>query len=962
MSVIRDHIEVIGAKQNNLKKINVKIPRNKLTVITGVSGSGKSSLAFDVIFGEGQRLFLESLSTYARSRIMQVRRPDVEVIHGLSSVISIEQKQGIRNPRSTVGSLTDLSTYIRLLYSKIGEAHCCYCNKPVETKSINQIAESILSLPKGSVIQLYAPVFKIYNEKFRYLFDQLRRQNIGKLLINGKDYEIGDEIELNEHGEYEILAFIDEFEVKRDIHIELMKRLREVHRVGQGFLHFKVEGEDFDIESLNKHFKDGLCEKHHLLMGDLHHAYFSPNEPQSSCNTCAGLGIYRHAVPFLIVDDAKKSINNGAFLGSIFNIQHRFKYLVMYSMSKHYNFSLDTPFEKLPDDIIEKIFYGTKGERFELLQPPKMKQTYSNVGKKVVFEGLIPPINRWYKNNSKQRNARTMDEHIYFRGMLDITCPDCLGKKLKEQGLLVRINGLNIHKLGELSLKELEGFINEINITKKVQESTVIIEEIKKRLKLLLDIGLGYLNLNRRADSISAGEIQRVRLSTQIGSGLIGMLYILDEPSIGLHPVDNHRIISSVERIRDIGNTVIVVEHDTYMMQSADHIIDMGIGAGDHGGKIVAEGSIKEILKSKKSITGQYLTGKKKINIPKARRDSNGKFLTVKGAHENNLKYFNVNIPLGIFVCITGVSGSGKSTLINHILYKGYKARKDKRILPGAHDAIEGFDNIVDIRNIDQSPIGRNSRSNPATYVGFYDKIRKIFTDLPESVEKEIEKSAFSFNAKGSGRCEECEGLGEIVTSLTFMPDVKNLCPVCNGMKFNEEILELKYNGLNIAEVLDLSVTDALEFFKDVRLISHKLKVMDELGLGYLKLGQSATTLSGGEAQRIKLATEIGKLKKQSNSLYIFDEPSTGLHMDDIVKLLKSFEKLIIKGNSVLVVEHNLDIIKSADHIIDLGPEGGVDGGYIVAEGTPEKISEVKKSYTGQFLKDVIKPIEPTIK
>ncbi|MHA2363469.1 MAG: excinuclease ABC subunit UvrA [Candidatus Hodarchaeales archaeon] len=949
---MRETIEVIGARQNNLKNIDVEIPRDKLVVITGISGSGKSSFAFDVIFGEGQRLFLESLSTYARSRVVQVRRPDVDFVFGLSSVVAIEQRRGRLNPRSTVGTLTDINTYLRLLYSRMGEAFCPYCNSKVGMKKVNQIAEHILKLPEGTLIEIFAPVFKIYDENYRYLFDLLRRQRIGSIRVNDDLYDIGDKIELNEGEVYRLEAFIDKFEVNPTIHQQLLDSLRECQRIGEGFIRIDVVSPEEKGKHEIEFLKDLACPEHQLIMGEILPWFFSPNEGDSACLTCGGLGIHRKAVPFLMVEDENKSIQKGAINQHIFNVKHPFKYLVVYSLAHHYDFSLDTPYNEIPEKIKDIIFYGTKGERFELIQPKDLKQQFSNIGKHVAFEGLIPPIDRWYKNVARQRSARSYEEHIYYRGMIDILCPDCKGAKLLKRRLQVKIKGKDIWELGELQLTDFLEFLEGLKIAEERRKIDFpIIEDLKKRLDILINVGVGYLNLNRTADSVSGGEMQRIRLSTQIGSGLMGMMYILDEPSIGLHQRDNYRIINTLKELRDIGNTIIVVEHDPEMMKAADHIVDFGPRSGEFGGKVVAQGTVENIRNSNQSITGQYLIGKKKIKLPKERRPHNGQHLRIIEACENNLKNIDVKIPLGMFVCITGVSGSGKSSLINEILYKVLFATfRDRRTIPGKHKTIEGLEYIKDVRNIDQSPIGRTSRSNPATYVGFFDKIRDIFTSLPESQERDYNKTTFSFNSKNSGRCEECEGEGELVTKLQFMPDVKSVCPVCKGKRYKEEILEILYNGLNIAEILGLSVERAVEFFKDVRLIHHKLKIMNDLGLGYLKLGQSSTTLSGGEAQRIKLATELGKLKRKENNLYIFDEPSIGLHLDDIQKLLKTINKLINAGNSVIVIEHNLEIIKMADYVIDLGPEGGNDGGYIIAEGTPEIIAQAKNSYTGQYL------------
>ncbi|MHA2174759.1 MAG: excinuclease ABC subunit UvrA [Candidatus Hodarchaeales archaeon] len=953
---MRDTIEVVGARQNNLKNIHVKLPRNQLTVITGVSGSGKSSLAFDVIFGEGQRLFLESLSTYARSRVIQVRRPDVDFVFGLSSVVSIDQHTSIRNFRSTVGTLTDISTYLRLLYSTMGKAYCPYCDKNIPVRTSNQIVEKLFTLPKGTMVELLAPVKKIYGEDYRYLFDDLRRKRIGSLRINGEGFDIGENISLNEEEDYQIEAFIDKFEITSDQHQTLLDGIKECQRIGEGFIKINFLSDTEKNIDVTQFFEKFACPEHYVVMGELLPWYFSPNEGDSACLTCGGLGVYRKAVPYLMVENEKRSIMKGAINERVFNVKHPFKYLVIWSLAKHYNFSLHVPFKELSPDHQNLIFYGTKGEKFELLQPDDLEQVFSNVGKKVAFEGLIPPIDRWYKDRFRtqsRRQAQSTDDHIYFRGMTEVVCPDCNGSKLLPSRLQVRINDRNIYEIGQFTLTELRAFLDKLIVTKEREHIEIpIIEEIKKRLDLLYGIGVGYLSLNRNAHTLSGGEIQRVRMSTQIGSGLMGMLYILDEPSIGLHQRDNHRIIETLKKLRDIGNTIIVVEHDLEMMYSADWIIDMGPGSGDKGGEIVAQGDVQAIKIESKSLTGQYLSGKQEIVIPKSRRKGNGEYLNVLGASQNNLKKIDVKIPLNQFVCVTGVSGSGKSSLVNDIVTKALVSKlRDRRVTPGKHKKIEGLESLKDVRIIDQSPIGRNSRSNPATYVGFWDKIREVFSSQPEAIQQGYTKTTFSYNSKDSGRCEECEGTGEIVTQLQFMPDVRSICPVCKGKRFKNDILEILYTKFNIADILGSSVEKALDIFKDIRLIKHKLQVMFDLGLGYLKLGQSSTTLSGGEAQRIKLANELGKLKRLERNLYVFDEPSIGLHLADIDKLLKCMNQLVKSGNSVIVIEHNLDIIKMADYIIDLGPEGGNKGGYLVAAGTPEQISEVENSYTGQYLK-----------
>ncbi|MFX0091153.1 MAG: excinuclease ABC subunit UvrA [Candidatus Hodarchaeota archaeon] len=945
--MMRKNISVKGARANNLKNIDIQIPRDELTIVTGVSGSGKTSLAFDVIFGEGQRRFLESMSSYAKGRISQIEKADVDSILGLSPVVAIEQKTGVSNPRSTIGTMTDISSYLRLLFSTVGVSHCPYCHHEVPIKSPSQITERILSLPEGTTLEILAPVFKIYGEEYTFLFDDIRQQGYRRIRINDEPHNNTDKISLNEEKEYKIEVVIDKIVIKKDIYKQLLTSINNAVAVGNGFLQLNVINSEGLEDSVNEFYQDFMCPTHHILMNELFPFYFSPNVVESACVTCLGIGSYLKSEPFLLIKNRNKSLKQGALDWSLPR--------AMYGLAKHYNFSLDTPFKDLSPELVDIILYGTKGEKFEFIQPENLKWKPPQVGQMVSFEGYINRIDRFYRHYRKKGKIDTANYQWFKKHMVERVCPDCYGTRLKSQRLLVTLQGKNIYELGEMSLENLSDFLHNLSFPK--EKHTVghqILEEITKRVSLLLEIGLNYLNLNRKAETLSGGENQRIRLSTQIGSELMGMLYVLDEPSIGLHSKDSRKIINTLKRLKNIGNTVIVVEHDLETIRAADYIIELGPGSGRHGGEIVAQGKLTNIIKDENFLTGHYLTGKKKIALPSQRRPLNGKCLRIIGARENNLKNLDVEIPLGIFICVTGVSGSGKSSLINEILYKKIvSVIHDARIIPGDHDTIEGLDRISSIRNIDQSPIGRTPRSNPATYVGFYDKIRNLFAATPEAKEQEYTVSHFSFNAK-EGRCYECKGEGQTTTPLQFMPDIKTICPVCKGARYNKDILEIEYNGKNIAQILDMSVEDGLHFFKNVRLIAHKLRVMNELGLGYLKLGQSSTTLSGGEAQRIKLAKELGKMNKRMNNLYILDEPTTGLHMEDIQRLLDCLNKLVDAGNTVLVIEHHLDVIKSADYIIDLGPGGGASGGRIVARGSVEDIIKTETSYTGQYLKEML--------
>ena len=955
---MRQTVAVKGARENNLQNVEVEIPRNQLIVVTGISGSGKSSLAFDTVYAEGQRRFLESMSTYAKRFITQLKKPDVDFIDGLSPVVSIEQKTITMNPRSTVGTMTDLQDYLRMLFATIGVAHCPYCEAEIPIRSHHQILERLLALPEDFEVEIHAPVFKIYGEDYDYLFDDIRTKGCRHVRIDGIEHDISEEIELDPDLEYDIQVIVDKFFIKKDIDRQVLASLEHAMLVGEGFMRFDVKFSD-DAEADAIELLEGFgCLKHGVLMAELGPHHFTFNEPTGACVTCSGLGTYLQVHPNLLVPDKSRSIAEGAFVHQAFNYDpDRWDGRTMYSLAAHYDFDLNTPFADLPEEIVDILYYGTHGEEFPILQPEGGRPVEKrHLGRKIRFDGIATRIDRHYRNYRKRGEAHSGMEEYLRKVMVERTCPDCDGAKLKRQRLLVTIENQTIHDVGELHFEELRDFL--LSITempeKQREAGERVVKELVARISLLLGIGLDYLNLNRRSATLSGGESQRIRLSTQIGSGLMGMLYVLDEPSIGLHPKDNAKMIETLRKLRDIGNTVIVVEHDESTIRAADHIIELGPGPGVHGGHIVVQGDLDTILDCTESWTGLYMSGRREILLPEQRRDLNGKFLSITGAKENNLRNIDVDIPLGVFICITGASGSGKSTLVNEILYKKlYALYHDSRTLYGAHDELDGHEHISDVINIDQSPIGRSPRSNPATYIGFYDNIRKLFASTPLSAERGYTASRFSFNVKG-GRCEECHGEGTITTQLHFMPDVEVVCPTCKGARYNDDTLDVTYNGRNISEILTMSIEEGVEFFADQRLIHHKLNVLNQLGMGYLQIGHPATILSGGEAQRIKLASELGKIKRGKHNLYILDEPTTGLHMADVQKLLDSLNRLVDTGHTVIVIEHHLDVIKTADYVIDLGPEGGHKGGEVLAHGTPEDIAKVKASFTGQFLKEYL--------
>jgi excinuclease ABC subunit A len=953
---IRSTIEISGAKQNNLKNISVEIPRDKLTVITGVSGSGKSSLAFDVIYGEGQRRFLDSISNFAKSRITQLKKAKVDYVRGLSPVIAIEQKKGNKNPRSTVGTVTDINDYLRLLYSTAGIGKCPECGHPLNQLSAAQIAEHISTLPVGTVVELRAPVYKIYGEDYNYTFQQIREKGYKNLLVDGEPFSLSEKRELDETKSYHIDLIIDRFTLKKDSYIQVTKSIEAAMLALEEDIMIKVEVIGGVDPSFYKNF---ACPEHHMFLCEMQAFHFAFNSSVSACHTCLGVGMSYVVEPRFLVVAPEKSINKGALKNTVYNINGKDSYrsVMMYSLSQQYDFSLDTPFNELSNEIHEMLFYGTKGEPVKMQQPPGSSKRNWIVGREMPFWGYVHELEHWYRQYIRRSSTAEAFEPSFIKDcMIEKICPECNGARLKKQRLQVTVGGRNIAELCKLQLPELLDFLEGLTFEEEIKDVTnAIIREISSRLTLLIDIGLHYISLSRRSDSISGGEMQRIKMSTQISSELMGMLYVMDEPSIGLHPRDSGKVIETMKKLRDLGNTVIVVEHDMDTIKNADHIIEIGPGPGIHGGNIVASGSMEDIMSESSSATGQYLSGKAQIAVPKQRRKLGDTFLSIQGARENNLKEVDLDIPLGVFLCVTGVSGSGKSSLINEILYKQLKIDKTgARIVPGEHDFLFGSDQINNVIAIDQTPIGRSSKSNPATYIGIYDKIRELFAEQPEAIERGYTALDFSLTHANGTRCEHCTGDGIIVTDMQFMADIETICPMCKGMRFNEEGLEIKYRGKSIADILEMTVEEALDFFKDHTYLKHKLKIMNDLGLGYMCLGQSSTTLSGGEAQRVKLAYELAKIKKGAHNLYILDEPTTGLHLSDIARLLDCLNKLVDQGHSVIVIEHHLDVIKSADYIIDLGPEGGNMGGFIVAEGTPEQVAKIKASYTGNYLCTVL--------
>src|SRR5579872_1249347 len=948
----RTTIAVQGARVHNLRNVSVDIPRDRLVVITGLSGSGKSSLAFDTIYAEGQRRYLESLSSFAKRFVAQVGKPDVDFIFGLSPVISIEQKTISSNPRSTVGTMTDVGSYLNLLFATVGEPHCPRTGEPVPSRSSSQILEAILSLPEGTAIELRAPIFKVYGEELEFVFTEVRKKGCRTLIVDGNAVDISEEVPLSGDDVHQMDAVVDRLIASRQHEKAIKAAVAATLLVGDGLMQVHV-GRGASKADADKFYRAISSHTHHLTYGDIGPEFFVFNNPESACRTCGGLGVDKITHPDLLIPDPTRSILGGCFVKEAFRYNpDTWDGRMMFSLSVALDFPLDSPWQMLPAKIRKAILHGTD-RKMTLRTPPDAKgRPRNDEGREVAWHGLAGRIERHYRRYRQRGEANSNMEAWLDKVMVEQTCPDCRGARLRATRLLFTVGGKSIYEVGQLNFDQLHAFLGAITPSGRGADAgRQVLKEIRNRLDLLLGIGLDYLNFNRRSGTLSGGESQRIRLSTQIGSGLMGMLYVLDEPSIGLHPKDNVKMIRTIESLRDIGNTVIVVEHDEDTIRSADHLIEMGPGAGVHGGRVVVEGELKDVLRCRESPTGQFLSGKRHIATPAKRRKGNGHVLVVRGARENNLKAIDVQLPLGVMIAITGASGSGKSSLINEVLYKAlWKHLVDTRTLPGAHDGIDGLEHVHRVVNIDQSAIGRNSRSNPATYIGFYDAIRELFAATPRAVERDYKPGRFSFNVAG-GRCEECQGEGAITTQLYFMPDVEVTCGVCKGARFNTDTLEIGVRGKTIADVLNMSVEEGVRFFADEPAIQRKIKVLEDLGLGYLTLGQSSTTLSGGEAQRIKIATELSTLQRSKHTIYILDEPTTGLHLADIQHLLDSLNRLVDAGHTVILIEHHMDVIKTADHVIDLGPEGGHAGGEVVVTGTPEQVAKSKASHTGRFLK-----------
>ncbi|MDE0692529.1 MAG: excinuclease ABC subunit UvrA [Gammaproteobacteria bacterium] len=951
---LRTTIAVQGSRVHNLKDISVEIPRDRLVVVTGLSGSGKSSLAFDTIYAEGQRRYMESLSSFAKRYIAQVEKPDVDFVFGLSPVVSIEQKTIARNPRSTVGTLTDIASYLNLLFATIAEGHCPYTDEPVPVRSAAQIVEAILALPNGAEVELLAPIFEVYGETPEFLFTEVRKQGCRHVEIGGERVDLNEDPPDALPPSARLSALVDRFVVAPDVEKQLKAGVEHALRVGDSLMFARVVG-GVTKKRMATFAKEFGSATHGLVYGDIVPDFFMFNNPESACRTCGGIGTDKRTHQDLLISNPERSIRDGCFLRDAFTYRpDNHRGYTLYSLSEEYDFSLDTPWQDLSEEAQQAVLYGTGGEPLQLRIPPDAKVRKENwLRRPFAFQGIAGGIERhyrWYR----QRDVPSSGMEAWLdRVMVEHTCPDCDGSRLRATRLKFRIAGRNIDDFGRMNFDELRPFLDSVKPTgPRADAGRQILAEIGKRIDLLLGIGLDYLSFSRASSTLSGGEAQRIRLSTQIGSGLMGMLYVLDEPSIGLHPKDNVKMIDTLRSLCDLGNTVLVVEHDEDTIRAADFVVEVGPGPGIHGGEVVATGSLDDILACDESPTGRYLSGRESIAMPETRREVNGERLTIRGAAENNLKGIDVEVPLGQFICVTGASGSGKSTLVNEILYKElWKRLVDPRSLSGAHDGIDGVDHLTRVINIDQSPIGRNSRSNPSTYVGFYDQIRTLFAGTELAKERGYKPGRFSFNVKG-GRCEECQGEGVIATKLYFMPDVEVVCASCKGQRFNAETLEITHKDKTIADVLDMSIEEGVEFFADLPAIGRKLKVLNDLGLGYLTLGQSATTLSGGEAQRVKLGAELAKLQRRGHILYILDEPTTGLHLADISRLLECLHRLVDAGHTVLVIEHHLDVIKTADHIIDLGPEGGRGGGEVVVTGPPEVVAATERSHTGRFLRE----------
>ncbi|MFR2167052.1 MAG: excinuclease ABC subunit UvrA [Coprococcus sp.] len=948
-NIDRKYITIEGARENNLKNINVKIPRDKFVVVTGLSGSGKSSLAFDTIYAEGQRRYMESLSSYARQFLGQAEKPDVDKIEGLSPAISIDQKSTNRNPRSTVGTVTEIYDYFRLLYARVGIPHCPNCGKVISRQTVDQMVDEIMKLPERTKFMVLAPVVRGRKGEHVKLLEKAKKSGFVRVVVDGSMYELSEEIKLDKNKKHSIDIVVDRLVVRQDVERRLTDSIETALQLAEGLMKIEVIGErdENGVQKENTiiNFSDSFsCPDCGISIDEIEPRSFSFNNPFGACPTCAGLGFKMEFDPDLMIPDQSLSINDGAIvvLGwQSCNDGKSYSNAILKALSAEYGFSLDTPFQDYPQDIKDLLLYGKNSRPVKVHYKGQRGEGVYDI----TFEGLIKSVARRYRETSAES---TKAEYETF--MTITPCEVCGGKRLKPTALAVTVGDKNIAELTELPITELAKFMKDLELTDRQKMiGAAILKEIRSRLHFLIDVGLDYLCLSRGTSTLSGGEAQRIRLATQIGSGLVGVAYILDEPSIGLHQRDNDKLIAALKNLRDLGNTLIVVEHDEDTMRAADHIIDIGPGAGANGGYVVAEGTADDIMKCENSITGDYLSGRKKIEVPDVRRKPTG-WLTVKNAYENNLKHIDVDIPLGVMTCVTGVSGSGKSSLVNEILYKKLARRLNKSgVKAGKHDHIIGYDALDKIINIDQSPIGRTPRSNPATYTGTFDLIRDLFAGTKDAKARGYGKGRFSFNVSG-GRCEACRGDGIIKIEMHFLPDIYVPCEVCGGKRYNRETLEVKYKGKSINEVLDMTVDEACEFFANVPRILRKIETLRDVGLGYIKLGQPSTTLSGGEAQRIKLATELSR-RGTGKTIYVLDEPTTGLHFADVHRLVDILRRLSEGGNTVVVIEHNLDVIKTADYIIDMGPEGGAGGGTVIARGTPEEVAKIPQSYTGQYLK-----------
>ena len=935
-------IVIKGAKEHNLKNVDIELPRDQLIVFTGLSGSGKSSLAFDTIYAEGQRRYVESLSSYARQFLGQMEKPNVDYIEGLSPAISIDQKTTSKNPRSTVGTVTEIYDYLRLLYARVGVPHCPVCGKIISKQTVDQIVDKVMLIEPLTRIQIMSPIIRGKKGEHVKELESVRKSGFARVRIDGIIYDLSEEIKLEKNKKHNIEVVVDRLVMKEDIKSRLADSVETAAKLSEGIVLVDVIGKEELLFSQNF-----ACPEHGSSIDELTPRMFSFNNPFGACPACGGLGVTKKINPDLIIPDKSLSIRGGAIKATGWSNADKGTIAEMYyeGIANKYGFTLDTPICDIPEAGYSALLYGTNGEKIKMTR----KNEYGTGSYFTDFEGVINNLQRRYDNTASEWSRNDIEQF-----MDDGICPDCSGSRLKKEALSVTVGGINIIEFTQKNIVEAIDFINNLQLSDRDKSiAGLVIKEIKERLSFLNSVGLSYLTLSRQSGSLSGGESQRIRLATQIGSSLTGVLYVLDEPSIGLHQRDNEKLLSTLKRLRDIGNTLIVVEHDEETMEQSDYLVDIGPGAGIHGGNVVFSGFYKDILKCEESLTGQYLSGKKRIEVPEKRREGNGNFLKIKGASQNNLQNIDVDIPLGKFVCVTGVSGSGKSSLVNEILYKKLATELNgAKKIAGKHKCIEGVELLDKVIDIDQSPIGRTPRSNPATYTGVFNDIRELYASTADSKKHGFNASRFSFNVKG-GRCEACQGDGIVKIEMHFLADIYVPCEVCKGQRYNRETLEIRYKGKNISEVLDMTVEEGLEFFSAIPKIKRKLQTLYDVGLGYVKIGQPATTLSGGEAQRVKLATELSRVAT-GKTIYILDEPTTGLHTADVHRLIDVLQRLVDSGNTVLVIEHNLDVIKSADHVIDLGPEGGSGGGLIVAEGTPEEVAGVRESYTGQYLKKVL--------